>query len=98
MAQGFDFRRKTNASDSLPKAIRMEFRLQATRETAEFPKSRRNSNAHPERRRLLNVRCELGNALIKKRKFQFREIRSTEFMRLPPNFALKTRIGSHRLR
>lgn len=98
MAQGFDFRRKTNASDSLPKAIRMEFRLQATRETAEFPKSRKNSNAHLKWQRLLNVRCELGNALIKKRKFQFREIRSTEFMRLPPNFALKTRIGSHRLR
>ena len=92
------FCKKTNASDSLPKAIRMEFELQTPRETAEIPKCRGNSDVHLERRRLLKMRCELGNALIRKRKFHFRDVRSTEFMRLPPNFALKTRIGSHRLR
>ena len=97
MAQGFDFCEKTQATDSLPKAIRMEFELQALPIAAEIPKSRRNSNAHLKRRQLLKVCCELANALIKKRKFLPRSILSTQFMHLPPNFALKTRIGSHRL-
>lgn len=97
MAQGFDYCEKTRATDSLPKAIRMEFELQASPETAEIPKSRRNSNAHLKRRRLLKVHCELANALIKKRKFPPRSILSNDFLRLLTNFALKTRIRSHRL-
>ena len=97
MAQGFDFCEKTHAPDSLRKAIRMEFELQALPVTAEIPKSRRNSNAHLKRRRPLKVRCELANALIKKRKFRPRSILSNDFLRLFTNFALKTRIGSHRL-